>query len=97
MWPLRSSRQRSGDNGGDSSVRVLANRMIVRSCEALRLYSFPVEILGVVKPHGRLGLVSSEVITDVPLPTYRRGGLPRPFRGVKLLSGDDTAALAVGK
>jgi hypothetical protein len=39
---------------------------------------------GVVKPHGRLGSVSSEAITSFPLLTYRRGGLPRPFRGVKL-------------
>ena len=59
---------------------------IVRSCEALRLLFQPLAWKkgGVVKPHGRLGWVSSEVITDFPLPTYRRGGLPRPFRGLKV-------------
>ena len=34
----------------------------------------------VVKPHGRLGPLRSEVLADVPRAAYRRGGLPRPFR-----------------
>src|SRR5688572_2087064 len=53
---------------------------------ALRLVSFPRswKMGGVVKPHGRLGWVSSEAFARLPLPTYRRGGLPRPFRGLKV-------------
>src|SRR5919205_3939309 len=36
---------------------------------------------GVVKPHGRLGPLRSEWIAPRPRAAYRRGGLPRPFRG----------------
>src|SRR5664279_999399 len=38
----------------------------------------------VVKPHGRLGPLRSEWITPCPRVAYRRDGLSRPFRGVKL-------------
>jgi hypothetical protein len=38
----------------------------------------------VVKPHGRLGPLRSEWITPCPRAAYRRDGLSRPFRGVKL-------------
>ncbi len=40
--------------------------------------------LVVVKPHGRLGPLRSEWITPCPRVAYRRDGLSRPFRGVKL-------------
>jgi len=36
--------------------------------------------IGVVKPHGRLGPLCSEVLADVPHAAYRRDGLSRPFR-----------------
>ena len=38
----------------------------------------------VVKPHGRLGPLRSEWITPCPRAAYRRDGLSRPFRRVKL-------------
>src|ERR1700712_3901109 len=38
----------------------------------------------VVKPHGRLGPLRSEWIAPCPRVAYRRDGLSRPFRGVKL-------------
>ena len=68
------------------SVRVLANRRSCRSCECSAVVFLPLSWRkgGVVKPHGRLGWVSSETIAGLPLPTYRRGGLPRPFRGLKV-------------
>src|ERR1043166_2085280 len=40
-------------------------------------------VLGVVKPHGRLGPLRSEHVTVLPRAAYRRGSLPRPFRGLK--------------
>jgi hypothetical protein len=38
-------------------------------------------LLGVVKPHGRLGPLRLEEVALLPRAAYRRGGLPRPFRG----------------
>ena len=38
----------------------------------------------VVKPHGRLGPLRSELVAERPRAAYRRDGLSRPFRGVKL-------------
>src|SRR5215212_2855485 len=39
--------------------------------------------LGVVKPHGRLGPLRSEVVAHVPRAAYRRGGLPRPLSALE--------------
>ena len=50
--------------------------MSYRACSAVES-SFPRG--GVVKPHGRLGPLRSEVLAHVPRAAYRRGGLPRPF------------------
>ena len=40
-------------------------------------------MLGVVKPHGRLGPLRSEPFAGRPRAAYRRDGLSRPFRGLK--------------
>ena len=55
----------SSDHGGDESS-------IDRAVLCLDI--------GVVKPHGRLGPLCSEVLADVPHAAYRRDGLSRPFR-----------------
>ena len=41
----------------------------------------------VVKPHGRLGPLRSEVLADVPRAAYRRDSLSRPFRELKAPGG----------
>ena len=63
-------------------LRIHVNRSC--DCSAVVFQPPTVKKGGVVKPHGRLGWVSSEAIARFPLPTYRRGGLPRPFRGLKV-------------
>ena len=51
------------------------------ACSAVENYSSVTEVvLGVVKPHGRLGPLRSEVIADLPRAAYRRRRLRRPFR-----------------
>src|SRR3712207_8756746 len=49
--------------------------------------------MGVVKPHGRLGPLRSEVVAHVPRAAYRRGGLPRPFSVFKRRSEEHTSEL----
>jgi hypothetical protein len=41
----------------------------------------------VVKPHGRLGPLRSEVVAHRPRAAYRRRRLRRPFRGLEALGG----------
>jgi len=43
--------------------------------------------LGVVKPHGRLGPLRSEMIAHRPRVAYRRDRLSRPFRELKAPGG----------
>ena len=56
-----------------------------RRGDASDVYFAVVTPLGVVKPHGRLGPLRSECLAARPRAAYRRGGLPRPFRGLKAL------------
>src|SRR5919205_2718880 len=44
-------------------------------------------VLGVVKPHGRLGPLRSEWVAPRPRAAYRRDGLSRPFRELEALGG----------
>ena len=51
------------------------------ACSAVENYSSVTEVvLGVVKPHGRLGPLRSEVVAHRPRAAYRRRRLRRPFR-----------------
>ena len=58
-----------------------------RSCELCMIVLLCVQLVmfGVVKPHGRLGPLRLEWVAPRPRAAYRRGGLPRPFRGVEHL------------
>ncbi len=54
------------------------------ACSAVENHSsVNLVMLGVVKPHGRLGPLRLERIAPRPRAAYRRGGLPRPFRRLK--------------
>jgi hypothetical protein len=59
-----------------------AQRAGVMRCDA---YFAVMLHFGVVKPHGRLGPLRSECLAARPRAAYRRGGLPRPFRGLEAL------------
>src|SRR5574338_974203 len=56
------------------------------ACSAVENFS-PAVKLGVVKPHGRLGPLRSEVIAHRPRAAYRRRRLRRPFRRLEASGG----------
>ena len=88
MWPLRSSRQRksvvrlsvhrlTNGRGSDRGLRIdaVVDRAVL--CSDLRP-RISVD-MRVVKPHGRLGPLRSEVVAHRPRAAYRRRRLRRPF------------------
>ena len=88
MWPLRSNRRRNSNVAAKNSGREVVIGLIEfdlenRSCSALlgfvrdRVASTAIRV---VKPHGRLGPLRSEVIAHRPRAAYRRRRLRRPFR-----------------
>ena len=58
----------------------MAGRWCARPCEHSRAMQL---VLGVIKPHGRLGPLRSELVAKRPRAAYRRDGLSRPFRSLK--------------
>ena len=99
MWPLRSSRQRFVRRANGLRPRtteettevgrsrklnpILQNRAALLAVLTSLVEATRASLLGVVKPHGRLGPLRLEVLAHVPRAAYRRGGLPRPFRRLK--------------
>ena len=88
--PPRADTQRPGAEG---QRRDKVNGSVVRNvgthhvCASSECYGCGDELPAVVKPHGRLGPLRSEVIAHLPRAAYRRSGLLRPFRGLHAPGG----------
>ena len=82
-YALVASELLDGDDAEMISGRSGISRIPYKDRVALLAVLLGTPIMGVVKPHGRLGPLRLESVARRPRAAYRRGGLPRPFRRLK--------------